>query len=144
MNNGTFLIIGVVLFWSGFVSSLSFMEAWLKFRAKGVTLPVGLSIGKKIFTALNRTEWVFFILYLCFWLFGSRTGFTVLAALSLLVLAILVLQTVYLLPQLNRRADLILEGKTPGKSVVHFYYVFLEFIKVGSLLTLAVLYRQTI
>ena len=30
--------------WIGFVSAISFMEAWLKFRASGVTLPIGLGI----------------------------------------------------------------------------------------------------
>lgn len=144
MSSVTFLIIGVVLFWSGFVSSISFMEAWLKFRAKGMTLPVGLSIGKKIFTALNRVEWMLMIFYLIVWLFFTPQAFRNIAVLSSLVLAILILQTVYLLPHLNRRADLIMEGKTPEKSKVHFYYVFLEFVKVGSLIALAFIYYHKV
>lgn len=58
-----FLIIAVVLFWAVFVSSISFMEAWIKFQADGVTLPVGLSIGKKVFKTLNSVEWIFFFGY---------------------------------------------------------------------------------
>lgn len=47
-----------VFVWVGFVCAISFMEAWLKFRAEGVTLPIGLGIGRLVFQALNRVEWV--------------------------------------------------------------------------------------
>jgi hypothetical protein len=59
MKKAPIPVSGIFFFWAGFVCSISFMEAWLKFRAPGVTLPVGLSIGKLVFTALNRMEWVF-------------------------------------------------------------------------------------
>jgi hypothetical protein len=35
----------------GFLGAISFMEAWLKFKAPGVTLPI--SIGRLVFSALN-------------------------------------------------------------------------------------------
>src|SRR5690606_25200135 len=44
--------------WLGFVCAISFMEAWLKFQAHGVTLPIGLGIGRLVFHALNKVEWV--------------------------------------------------------------------------------------
>ena len=47
--------------WIGFVCAISFMEAWLKFRAAGVTLPIGLGIGRLVFQALNKVEWVLVI-----------------------------------------------------------------------------------
>jgi len=43
----------------GFVLSISFMEAWLKFQAEGVTQAIGLSIGRLVFGALNKVEWFF-------------------------------------------------------------------------------------
>lgn len=46
----------LMIFWVGLVCAISFMEAWLKFQAPGVTLTIGLSIGMKVFTALNRVE----------------------------------------------------------------------------------------
>ena len=45
--------------WIGFVCAISFMEAWLKFRAPGVTIPLGLGIGRLVFNALNKVEWIF-------------------------------------------------------------------------------------
>ena len=41
--------------WIGFICAISFMETRLKFRAPGVTLPIGLSIGKLVFRALNKS-----------------------------------------------------------------------------------------
>jgi len=35
--------------WIGFVCAISFMEAWLKFRAPGITVPLGLGIGRLVF-----------------------------------------------------------------------------------------------
>jgi len=131
------IIIGITLFWAGFVSAISFMEAWFKFRVKGVTLPLGLSIGKKVFTALNRVEWTLLILYAALWLSHSPLRFDVTTILSFLLLLILILQTFYLLPVLDKRADLLIEGKSVEKSTTHHYYVFVELIKVVSLFLLS-------
>ena len=51
--------------WIGFVSAISFMEAWLKFRAPGITIPLGLGIGRLVFNALNKIEWVLATLIIC-------------------------------------------------------------------------------
>ena len=45
--------------WIGFVCAISFMEAWLKFRAPGISVPLGLGIGRLVFNALNKVELVF-------------------------------------------------------------------------------------
>jgi hypothetical protein len=124
---------GTLFFWAGFVCSISFMEAWLKFQAPGVTLPVGLSIGKLIFTTLNRMEWAFMVLVviLTFPKFNNlpKTFFYGFAA----ILLILILQTFILLPELNQRAELIISGTTPGKSNVHLLFGVAEVLKVTFL-----------
>src|SRR5690554_1127105 len=51
----------VVFVWIGFVCAISFMEAWLKFRAPGIILALGLGIGRLVFAALNKVEWVLVI-----------------------------------------------------------------------------------
>lgn len=52
------LAIASVFLWIGFVCAISFMEAWLKFSAPGVTIPIGLGIGRLVFSALNKVEWL--------------------------------------------------------------------------------------
>lgn len=137
MKSRIFIIIVVLIFWAGYVSSISFMEAWLKFRAEGVTLSVGLSIGKKIFTALNRCEWAFLIVYSLLYFNQSKIRQYTLTVFSLLILVILSLQTFFVLPALNARVDMILDGQTLENSFLHFYFGTLEIIKVGLLLGLS-------
>jgi hypothetical protein len=44
------------MLWLGMVLAISFLEAPLKFRAPGLQLTVGLSIGRIVFRALNVVE----------------------------------------------------------------------------------------
>ena len=48
--------VAVVFVWLGMVVAISFIEAPLKFRAPGVTLQIGLGIGRLVFRALNGCE----------------------------------------------------------------------------------------
>jgi hypothetical protein len=111
------------------------MEAWLKFRASGVTLPVGLSIGKTIFGALNKIEWVFLLASaLLVFISGNLKRGTILNILIIL-LVILLIQTFFLLPGLTERANTIIDGGTVGKSMLHIYFGVLEILKVFLLIS---------
>lgn len=55
-------IVALIFIWIGLISAISFMEAWLKFRASGITLPLGLGIGQLVFNALNKVEWTLAII----------------------------------------------------------------------------------
>lgn len=121
----TTLGVAVTFVWAGFVGAISFMEAWLKFTAPGVTLVTGLSIGKVIFTTLNRVEIVFALVLLITliarkaqWSFAAA-GLPVLILLILFV--ILFVQSIWILPPLSARIDLYLAGNTPRPSDLHFY-----------------------
>lgn len=52
------LAIASVFLWIGFVCAISFIEAWLKFKASGLSLPIGLGIGRLAFNVLNKVDWV--------------------------------------------------------------------------------------
>lgn len=143
MNWSNFIILTVLLFWAGFVSSISFMEAWLKFRAKGVTVNIGLSIGKKIFTSLNRMEWVFVLLYALPAVYLLKFNFELKTILTLLIFAILFIQTFFVLPALNHRVDVVINGETPGKSFLHLYFGSLEILKVLLLILLSYLWYKS-
>jgi hypothetical protein len=56
MNPSLALATAVTFVWLGMVTAISFVEAPLKFRAPGVTLPIGLGIGRLVFRALNIAE----------------------------------------------------------------------------------------
>lgn len=123
------LAFAVIYLWIGFVCAISFMEAWLKFRAPGVNLQIGLGIGRLIFNALNKVEWVFAIA-LMISLFNSKD--TIYAPSNLffyLPLVLLIIQTTWLLPALDTRAQMHIDGKVVPASNLHLYYVGIEIIK---------------
>ena len=124
-----------IFMWIGFVCSISFMEAWLKFQAPNVSLPIGLGIGKLIFTTLNKTEWILCGMIMAL-IFPNNSISKFIKYLSIIPIFILVLQTSWLLPVLNQRAETIIEGKTVGPSFVHFYYMIFDITKVLTLFTI--------
>lgn len=117
--------------WTGFVCAISFLEAWLKFQAPGVTIPIGLGIGRLVFSALNKIEWVFAISVAAS-AFLSRKGLRWPLWLALLIL---ILQTAWLLPALDERAEEMIHHRPVSPSRLHFVYIALEGVKVVCLLT---------
>ena len=124
--------IPLVFLWVGFVSAISFMEAWLKFTAPGVTLTTGLAIGQVVFGASNKVELIIALLL------GALIAVDKPRSISqntLFILAVLLLlfQTVYALPILSSRIDIYLSGKTPAGSSLHMTYFLVEIVKVLTL-----------
>ena len=130
------IAIGTVFLWAGFVCAISFMESWIKFRAPGITVALGLGIGKIIFRALNRMEWLF-ALIIGFCIFSSRS-ITLEPKLAYFAFPIvfLILQTFWLLPVMSSRANKYIKGETLAPSHLHFYFVSMELVKVACLLIL--------
>ena len=119
--------------WVGFVCAISFMEAWLKFRAPGINLPLGLGIGRIVFNALNKVEWVFALMIIIN-IFLNTSDILKWQNLSFVVpLILLLIQTFWLLPALDARAELHIQGLLVPPSYLHFYYVGMEVIKVAGL-----------
>lgn len=129
------VIVSVTGIWMGFVLAISFMEAWLKFRAPGVTRQIGLGIGRLVFTALNRVELVCCAVVLAalitagLWLDVTSNWPFYFAALILLI------QTFYYLPALNKRAERIIAGEDLQKSHHHSIFAVLELCKVILLMS---------
>jgi hypothetical protein len=136
MKKAPIPVTGIFFFWAGFVCSISFMEAWLKFRAPGVTLPVGLSIGKLVFTALNRMEWVFVFILMVLLVPHIKKFSATIISLFATVIGLLLMQTFWFLPHLNDRADQIIAGHQPGESYIHMLFGIAEILKVLFLLYL--------
>ncbi len=136
MVNG-FLAVAVaaVFVWLGMVLAISFLEAPLKFRAPGVTLQVGLGIGRLVFRALNACEVVLAAVALSAVVLGRAPGAAV-AAVGVAVAA-LGLQVVVVRPALTRRSDAVLADAAvaeSGRSRAHLAYVGFEGLKVVALL----------
>lgn len=125
----------LLIFWVGFVCAISFMEAWIKFQAPGVTLTIGLSIGMLVFKALNLVEWALLIVSFG-WMLTNYTLWNKKIKFSALIITVIILlQTFVLLPDLTKRAlSLIAENPLPANPATHITYVVVEIIKVVLLI----------
>ncbi|MGX1770908.1 hypothetical protein ACWIGW_02255 [Nocardia brasiliensis] len=122
--------------WLGMVLAISFLEAPLKFRAPGITVPLGLGIGRLVFRALNTVEGVLAVLLvIAASIVGATTGTWVWLLLAVVVLAG---QIVLVRPPLSKRADRVLAGEELPRSHAHFWYIGLEVVKVVGLIGLAI------
>ncbi|HEX6365473.1 MAG TPA: hypothetical protein VF000_04945 [Agromyces sp.] len=123
-------------FWLGALIALSFIESPLKFQAPGITIPLGLGIGRLVFTALNILGVVIAAALtlvsirprpgrLSWWLLG---GVWVVVLLEILVIR----------PPLNARTDLVIAGADPGQSPFHYVYIAADVVLVALLVALVV------
>lgn len=131
------LLVACSLIWAGMVAAISFVEAPLTFRAPGVTIPIGLGIGRLVFRVLNAVEAVLAL---------GIAGALVAAAVSparlplpvvlaaLLAVLVLAAQLTAVRPRLNRRSDAVLAGLDAPRSSAHLAYVGLELLKLPALL----------
>ncbi len=137
MNAAPAVAAAAAFVWLGMVLAISFIEAPLKFRAPGVTLVIGLGIGRLVFRALNVCEVVFAVLMLAS--FAVRPpGMAIGVATGVAVVALLV-QMLAVRPALARRSDATLAGGDEPRSRAHWVYVGLEIVKVIALLITGVL-----
>ena len=123
----------VTFVWLGMVLAISFLEAPLKFRAPGVTVQIGLGIGRLVFRALNVIEVMFAIALLIAVAIGNPPGPVLAVVMTAPV--VLMVQVAGIRPLLTRRSDRVLAGEDVPRSVGHYWYVGLEVIKVVALLT---------
>jgi hypothetical protein len=127
--------------WLGMVLAISFVETPLKFRAPGVTLPIGLGIGRLVFRALNACELALAAVVVgSFAVTPPAMGIAVAAAVAVITL---LTQVLVVRPRLSRRSDTVLAGEEGPRSRAHWAYVGLEIVKVIALLIAGVLLLAT-
>jgi hypothetical protein len=137
VDTASAVAIAVVFGWLGMVVAISFIEAPLKFRAPGVTLQIGLGIGRLVFRALNVCELVLAAALVAAFAINTPQICPVVAAGVAVVM--LLGQISIVRPQLTRRSDVVLSGGDGPRSRAHFAYVGLEVVKVAALLIAGVL-----
>ena len=121
----------IALIWLGMVLGISFLETPVKFMAPSVTLAIGLDIGRYVFGAFNKVECAFALaMAILLMIIRKKDLSMILLGLAWLFLA---LQTVWLLPVLEARVEVIIQGQTPAPSMLHTIYVVLEVLKAFAL-----------
>ncbi len=125
----------LALVWLGLVLGVSFLATPAKFLAPTLDLPVALDVGRHTFGVFSIVEIVATVLLLLLAVANGRRLQVVVPAV--LVAVVVASQAFWLLPVLETRVETILEGGTPGETVVHDVYVALEVGKGVLLIWLA-------
>jgi hypothetical protein len=134
-------LLAVPALWLGMIVGISLIEAPLKFTAPGITIPLGLGIGRRVFFAMNIVEVLLAVLLLvALWRCLGRPGTQRLWVLGWAAAAVLVVKVAVIRPFLNQRTDAVLAGDFEGGSMAHYFYVGAEallMIALGALLLVA-------
>ena len=137
MSSADVAILDLTFLWLGMVLAISFLEAPLKFRAPGVSLQIGLGIGRMVFRALNSIEVALAVgIVLAVVVDPPRVAVVVSLAVAGAMLAA---QLAFVRPRLTRRSNAVLAGEDAPRSHAHYAYVGLELVKVVALIVGGVL-----
>lgn len=130
---------GLPLVWFGMIAAISFLEAPLKFQAPGITIPLGLGIGRLVFMALNIAEATLLLAYSVIALFPAQARLTrARLATWAAIVVVFLFKLAVVRPPLNARTDLVLAGADPGQSPWHYVYIVCDVITMVLLLVLSV------
>lgn len=137
MSPASAVATAAVFVWLGMVLAISFLEAPLKFRAPGVTLPIGLGIGRLVFRALNVCEAVLAVVIAVSLVIRPPTiAAGIAAGIAIIGLSA---QVLAVRPVLTRRSEATLAGAEVPRSRAHLVYVGLEIVKVAALIIAGIL-----
>lgn len=125
----------LALLWIGVLLGVSFLATPIKFAAPSLELPVALDVGRHTFALFNRIELGLAVALLAAVIAGVRRRNAIVALVLILVL--LALESVWLLPALDARAEMIMQGQVPPPSALHTFYVGAEAIKLLCLAVIA-------
>ncbi len=123
------LLLPILFLWLGLVLGISFLEAPLKFQAPGVTIKVGLGIGRLVFAALNRFEIVLALLSIIPTI-ALFKKIKLPAVLMCVVWACLACQCIAILPEMHINLQKILNDEVVPKNHFHNIYIILDVMKV--------------
>lgn len=128
-----------VFVWLGMVLAISFIEAPLKFRAPGITIELGVGIGRLVFKALNLVECVLAAAVLLTLALGGAASSAAGWTLGIVLAVIIALDVAWLRPRMDRRVVGGNLSESMPRHTLHFTYVGLELLKVAGLLWLGVI-----
>lgn len=122
--------------YTGLLLGVSFLATPVKFLAPSLTLPVALDVGRQTFMVFNITELVCAFALMALALLAASRRPQVLAGG---VLLLVVIQTIWLLPVLDARVEIILQGDMPPPSQLHTLYIAMDVLKLALLIAVAAL-----
>lgn len=131
----------LVLVWIGLLLGVSFLATPVKFLAPSLTLSVALDVGRQTFAVFNALELALALGLLTVCLargfFFHQRGWILYGGIAIFLLVLL--QTLWLLPTLDARVEIIIQGSSPPPSMLHNLYIAVDLLKLAVLVAMAVL-----
>jgi hypothetical protein len=128
----------IAFVWLGMVLGISFLEAPLKFRAPGVTVALGVGIGRLVFRALNIVEAAFALTLLATLVVPPSTPWA--SAIAIVAVAVvLVIGAGVLRRRMDARVQRGEVADGQPRHALHIGYVVLECVKVLLLLAIGIM-----
>lgn len=121
----------LALLWAGMLLGVSFLATPVKFLAPSLTLPVALDVGRHTFGVFSVVEIAGALALLATAIVVRQRRRMLFFAL--LIGALVALQSFWLLPVLDARVELILQGAMPEDSELHSLYIALDATKLALL-----------
>ena len=126
----------VAFTWFGMTAGISLLATPVRFSVASMSRPVALDVARTVFNALSKAEFVALIVLLIIIRTSGRAK--ELWAFGAVLALILIVQSMWLLPELSARTDQIIAGIEPEGSFAHGAYSVLELCKLGLLALLGV------
>ncbi|WP_425845150.1 hypothetical protein [Agrococcus sp. TSP3-2-1] len=120
--------------WLGLIVGISLIEAPLKFQAPGITVPLGLGIGRLVFAAMNVAEAALAVL-LVIAAFASRAPRAE-RILSLVLTAVLAVKALAIRPMMHATTDAVIAEESEGGSGLHYLYIAADGLLIVGLVAL--------
>lgn len=120
--------------WLGVLVGISLIEAPLKFQAPGITVPLGLGIGRLVFFAMNIVEAAIALVLMAAMFLGraSRAEWMLGAASAVLLAA----KALVVRPLMQATTDAVIAGDSAGGSGMHYLYIAADGMLIVLLITL--------
>lgn len=128
--------------WLGLIVGISLIETPLKFQAPGMTIPLGLGIGRLVFAVMNLVEAVLAALLLLAGL-GSRAPRPE-RILSIALAAVLGLKALVVRPLIQGTTDAVVAGESGGGSGTHVLYIAADGLLIVGLVWLLTLAARSL
>lgn len=123
--------------WLGLIVGISLIETPLKFQAPGMTVPLGLGVGRLVFAAMNIVEALLAGLLLLAAL-RSRAGRSE-WILTVALVVVLALKSLVVRPLMHATTDAVIRGESAGGSGLHYLYIAADGALIVGLIALLVL-----
>lgn len=128
--------------WLGLIIGISLIEAPLKFQAPGITIPLGLGIGRLVFGVMNIVEAVLAAL-LVLAVFRSHAPRPE-RILALVIAGVLAIKAIVVRPLMQGTTDAVVEGTSEGGSGMHYLYIAADGLLIVGLVALLVLATRSL